>query len=63
MAEGAETAPVAVELAGRVQVELPIAKSVLALLRQERTPEELVPELMGRDGKTELAGIEEAAGV
>ena len=63
VAEGAETAPVAVELAGRMNVELPIAKSVLALLRQERTPAELVPELMGRGGKPELAGIEETASV
>ncbi len=63
VAEGAETAPVAVELANRMSVDLPIATSVLALLRQERTVAEIVPELMGREGKTELAGIEEAAGV
>jgi glycerol-3-phosphate dehydrogenase (NAD(P)+) len=63
VAEGAETAPVAVELASRVRVDLPIARSVLALLRQERTPAELVPELMGREGKTELAGIDVSAGV
>jgi glycerol-3-phosphate dehydrogenase (NAD(P)+) len=59
VAEGAATAPVAVELAARLGVELPIIASVLALLRGERTAQELVPELMGRDRKTELAGIDE----
>ena len=58
VAEGAETAPVAVELAARLHVELPISASVLALLREERTAAELVPQLMGRDRKTELAGID-----
>ena len=56
--EGAATAPVAVELAARLHVDVPIAASVVALLRGDRTPQELVVELMGRDGKTELTGIE-----
>jgi glycerol-3-phosphate dehydrogenase (NAD(P)+) len=60
VAEGAATAPVAVELAARLRVELPIAASVVALLRGDRTPHELVPELMARDGKHELAGIDAA---
>ncbi len=58
VAEGAATAPVAVELAARLRVELPIAASVVALLQGDRTPEQLVPELMARDGKHELAGID-----
>ena len=58
VAEGAATAPVAVELAARLHVELPIAASVVALLRGQRTPQELVPELMAHDGKHELAGID-----
>ena len=61
VAEGAETAPVAVELAARLHVDLPISASVLALLREERTARELVPQLMGRDGKTELAGLDHPA--
>ncbi len=58
VAEGAATAPVAVELAARLRVELPIAASVVALLQGDRTPQQLVPELMARDGKHELAGID-----
>jgi glycerol-3-phosphate dehydrogenase (NAD(P)+) len=56
--EGAATAPVALDLAEQLGVELPIAASVVALLREERTPHELVPELMGREGKAELHGID-----
>ncbi len=56
--EGAATAPVAVELASRLNVDLPIARSVVALLREERTAQELVAQLMGRDGKTELVGFD-----
>jgi glycerol-3-phosphate dehydrogenase (NAD(P)+) len=56
--EGAATAPVAVELAARAHVELPIAASVVALLRGEHTAHDLVPKLMGREGKTELAGLD-----
>ena len=58
VAEGAATAPVAVELARRLNVELPIARSVVALLREESTAEELVAQLMGRESKTELAGLD-----
>ncbi len=58
VAEGAATAPVAVELASRLNVELPIARSVVALLREESTAEELVAQLMGRESKTELAGLD-----
>ena len=58
VAEGAATAPVAVELARRLNVDLPIARSVVALLREERTARELVAQLMGREGKTELAGLD-----
>jgi len=55
--EGATTAPVAVELAARLNVEVPIARSVVALLRGERTAPELVTQLMGREGKAEFAGL------
>jgi glycerol-3-phosphate dehydrogenase (NAD(P)+) len=58
VAEGAATAPVAVQLAARLRVELPIAASVVALLQGDRTPQQLMPELMARDGKHELAGID-----
>lgn len=56
--EGAATAPVAVELASRLNVDLPITRSVVALLRREHTAQELVAQLMGRDGKTELVGLD-----
>jgi glycerol-3-phosphate dehydrogenase (NAD(P)+) len=55
--EGAATAPVAVQLAERLNVEVPIARSVVALLRGERSAPELVSHLMGREGKAELAGF------
>jgi glycerol-3-phosphate dehydrogenase (NAD(P)+) len=55
--EGAATAPVAVELAARLNVDVPIARSVVALLRGERTAPELVSQLMGREGKAEFAGL------
>jgi glycerol-3-phosphate dehydrogenase (NAD(P)+) len=55
--EGAATAPVAVELAARLNVEVPIAHSVVALLRGERSAPELVSQLMGREGKAEFADL------
>ena len=55
--EGAATAPVAIELAARLNVEVPIARSVVALLRGERSAPELVSQLMGREGKAEFAGL------
>ena len=58
VAEGAATAPVAVELATRLRVDLPIAQSVVARCATTAPRVELVALLMGRGSKTELAGLD-----
>ena len=53
--EGVETAKAAVELAGRVHVELPIIEQVHAILARRRSPKAALQRLMGRSGKAEHA--------
>ena len=53
VAEGANTADAAVQLAERHGVELPICAQVAAILRGERRPEQAVTELMERDLRPE----------
>jgi glycerol-3-phosphate dehydrogenase (NAD(P)+) len=54
VAEGIETTPGVLALAARVDVAMPIAEQVQAVLRGERTPKSAVDELMGRDPRPEL---------
>ena len=51
--EGVRTTPAAVELARRHGVEMPIAEAINRLLSGERTPPEVLRELMGRSLKEE----------
>ena len=57
VAEGVETGPAVLELAGGVGVEMPISAMVVALLRRQVTPAEVVPALMRRSPKGELEGL------
>lgn len=54
VAEGVRTTSAVLELARRVDVEVPIAEIVEAVLHGGRRPQDLVPELMGRSAKPEL---------
>lgn len=56
-AEGVFTAPVALELARRASVEVPIIEQVCQTLSSGKDPRLAVEELMGRAPKAELAGI------
>ena len=53
VAEGVKTAKAAVDLGRRHGVELPICEEVLAILTEDRAPEEAVRALMLRDPKPE----------
>lgn len=55
--EGVRTAAAALELGERHGVELPIVEQVAAVLAGERRVDEVVPALMLREGKAELAGL------
>lgn len=57
VAEGVATAPVVVELAARVGVEMPICETVVAVLDDRLAPRDIVPRLMRRDAKRELHGL------
>jgi len=57
VAEGVRTTSAVLELARRVDVDMPIAEIVEAVLHGGRRPQDLVPELMGRSAKPELRGI------
>jgi glycerol-3-phosphate dehydrogenase (NAD(P)+) len=63
VAEGVATAPVAVEIADRSGVDMPIAVAVRDLLSGEHTAGALVARLMQREGKAELDGLESRAGL
>lgn len=56
VAEGVNTTRAAVALAGRHQLELPIAQEVHALLFEGKAPRQAVADLMERDLKPELDG-------
>ena len=55
VAEGVRTTAVAIDLAARFGVELPITAEMHAVLSQGRTPEEAVRRLMGRTPRHEFA--------
>jgi glycerol-3-phosphate dehydrogenase (NAD(P)+) len=58
VAEGVSTVSGALELAAEHSVELPIAEQVNAVIRLGRSPLQAVAELMGREIKDELAGLD-----
>lgn len=53
VAEGVKTTSVAIELARRLRVELPITQQMHAVLNEGRAPAEAIRELMGRTLKSE----------
>jgi glycerol-3-phosphate dehydrogenase (NAD(P)+) len=57
VAEGVRSTAALLELAARVDIEMPIASMVGAVLYHGRRPAELVPELMLREAKPELHGF------
>ncbi len=57
VAEGVRTSAAVVELAARVDVEMPIADQVVAVLSGSTPPAEVVAALMGRMMKPELHGL------
>jgi glycerol-3-phosphate dehydrogenase (NAD(P)+) len=57
VAEGVKTSKAVVDLAARVQVEMPIAEQVVAVLYQGKQASAIVPALMQRETKAELHGI------
>ncbi len=58
VAEGVNTTAAVLELAARTGVEMPIATMVGAILTEGRRPSDLVPELMLREAKPELHGLQ-----
>jgi glycerol-3-phosphate dehydrogenase (NAD(P)+) len=57
VAEGVQSTVAVLELAARVDVEMPIARIVGAVLYEGRRPADLVSELMLREAKSELHGL------
>jgi glycerol-3-phosphate dehydrogenase (NAD(P)+) len=57
VAEGVDTAPALIALAGKVDVEMPMSETVHALLRGDISPKDVVPMWMGRAPKPELHGL------
>jgi glycerol-3-phosphate dehydrogenase (NAD(P)+) len=55
VAEGVRTTAVAIKLAARFGVELPITAEMHAVLNAGRTPEEALRRLMGRTPRHEFA--------
>ncbi|MBI2169150.1 MAG: NAD(P)-dependent glycerol-3-phosphate dehydrogenase [Actinobacteria bacterium] len=58
VAEGVKSTEAVLALAARCGVEMPIAEQVGAVLYDGRDPEDMVGQLMGREAKPELHGIE-----
>lgn len=56
VAEGVKTTEAAVALGDKLKVDLPVARSVAALLAGETSPQEAVKALMSRDLKEEYSG-------
>ncbi len=54
VAEGVKTAKSAHELARREEMDMPIVESVYQIIYEDKSPEEVVFELMGRDLKREI---------
>jgi glycerol-3-phosphate dehydrogenase (NAD(P)+) len=61
VAEGVDSAPALILVADRAGVEMPISAAVVALLRGEIGPGDVVARLMLRDPKAELDGLEHDA--
>jgi glycerol-3-phosphate dehydrogenase (NAD(P)+) len=57
VAEGVKTAPAVLELAAEVGVEMPIAEQVVAVLRDGKSPADMVSILMHRSATAEFKGI------
>jgi glycerol-3-phosphate dehydrogenase (NAD(P)+) len=57
VAEGVETAPAVLAMAREVGVDLPIVAAVVALLRGDVGPRDVVARLMERSPKAELDGL------
>jgi glycerol-3-phosphate dehydrogenase (NAD(P)+) len=57
VAEGVDTAPALLALAGTVDVEMPISNTVAAVLRGDVSPKDVVAMWMGRPQKPELHGL------
>lgn len=57
VAEGVKTAPVALALARRYDVEMPIAEQVTEVLEGRKTARQVIPALMLREAKAELQGL------
>lgn len=57
VAEGVKTAPAVLELAARVQVEMPITEQVVAVLRDGKSPADMVSVLMHRSATSEFRGL------
>ncbi len=57
VAEGVKTSKAVVDLAARVNVEMPIAEQVVAVLYEGKQASEMVSALMQRETKAELHGI------
>jgi glycerol-3-phosphate dehydrogenase (NAD(P)+) len=58
VAEGVKTTEAVLALAGRHDIEMPIAAMVGAVLYENRNPADMVAGLMGRPAKAELQGID-----
>jgi glycerol-3-phosphate dehydrogenase (NAD(P)+) len=58
VAEGVKTAPSALELAQRHEVEVPIVEQVVEVLSGRKTARQIIPALMRRQVKPELHGLE-----
>lgn len=58
VAEGVKTAPAVLELAARADVEMPIAEQVVAVLRDGRSPADMVSVLMHRSATAEFRGMQ-----
>ncbi len=59
VAEGVKTSRAVVALAARLELELPIAEQVAAVVNGERTAVEVIPALMQRQMRAELHGIDD----
>ncbi|MFZ4514933.1 MAG: NAD(P)H-dependent glycerol-3-phosphate dehydrogenase [Acidimicrobiia bacterium] len=57
VAEGVKTAPAVIELAARVGVEMPIVEQVVAVLRDGKSPADMVSVLMHRSATSEFRGL------
>ena len=57
VAEGVKSSKAVVDLAARVEVEMPIAEQVVDVLYHGKQASEIVPALMQREMKPELHGI------